>query len=107
MDAELKAKWVKALRSGKYQQARGQLKDGDRYCCLGVLCDIAGRGEFETRDRLGDSFVYNGDRTQGTLPEQLSVEIELSPIAESTCWKMNDQRFLTFPEIADWIEENL
>jgi hypothetical protein len=34
-------KWVKALRSGKYSQAKGQLKTTEGYCCLGVLCDLA------------------------------------------------------------------
>ena len=33
-----KAKWVKALRSGKYKQGTETLKTGDRYCCLGVAC---------------------------------------------------------------------
>ena len=38
-------KWVKALRSGKYNQGRGALcqveKDGTKnFCCLGVLCDL-------------------------------------------------------------------
>ena len=69
MDEKLKNKWVKALRSGKYIQAREALRDSavcdDRYdeeteeleyldvngnvvdenavgnCCLGVLCEIA------------------------------------------------------------------
>jgi hypothetical protein len=46
MDEKLKAKWVKALRSGKYKQAHDTLKGetNDRdigYCCLGVLCEIA------------------------------------------------------------------
>lgn len=35
-------KWVKALRSGEYRQATGRLFDGGGYCCLGVLCVIAG-----------------------------------------------------------------
>jgi len=34
-------KWVAALRSGKYEQGTGQLRNGDTYCCLGVLCDVA------------------------------------------------------------------
>jgi hypothetical protein len=42
---EIKTRWLEALRSGGYKQARGQLKvasiDGDRFCCLGVLCDLA------------------------------------------------------------------
>lgn len=45
---ELKAKWVKALRSGEYQQGQGQLctrtNDGSySFCCLGVLEDVAGK----------------------------------------------------------------
>ncbi len=38
-------KWVKALRSGKYKQGQGLLKQKDhnnviRHCCLGVLCEL-------------------------------------------------------------------
>lgn len=43
MNPEIKAKWVAALRSGEYKQGRGQLRIGDRFCCLGVLCDLHGR----------------------------------------------------------------
>src|SRR6478752_3145258 len=43
MDKKLKAEWLAALRSGKYKQGQGGLHnpDGDTYCCLGVLCDVA------------------------------------------------------------------
>lgn len=43
MDKELKAKWVRALRSGRYAQGFGVLKeDGNGgYCCLGVLANVA------------------------------------------------------------------
>jgi hypothetical protein len=40
MDQELKAKWVTALRSGKYKQARNELSTPKGYCCLGVLARI-------------------------------------------------------------------
>lgn len=47
MNAEIKAQWVAALRSGEYRQGRSQLRtetpDGHRYCCLGVLCDLAAK----------------------------------------------------------------
>ena len=36
-DAE---KWVKALRSGKYEQGTKYLCYSGKYCCLGVLDDI-------------------------------------------------------------------
>src|SRR6478752_1443394 len=40
MDPEVKARWVKALKSGDYQQAEGALVKDARHCCLGVLCDM-------------------------------------------------------------------
>ncbi|WP_159795740.1 hypothetical protein [Puerhibacterium puerhi] len=47
LDPEAKEKWLKALRSGEYVQAKNKLNDGaGGFCCLGVLCDISGRGEF-------------------------------------------------------------
>jgi len=34
--------WVRALRSGKYKWGKNSLHPtDDKYCCLGVLCEIA------------------------------------------------------------------
>jgi hypothetical protein len=48
MNSEKKTKWVEALRSGEYEQGASFLvqqpasaKGKPRYCCLGVLCDLA------------------------------------------------------------------
>ena len=44
MKAELKTKWIEALRSGKYNQGRRALVTNQgSYCCLGVLCDVMGK----------------------------------------------------------------
>lgn len=46
---EMEKKLVAALRSGKYKQGRSYLRVGDRYCCLGVACDLMvqeGMGEW-------------------------------------------------------------
>jgi hypothetical protein len=42
VNAEIKARWLKALRSGEYKQAKNALRavDGSGYCCLGVLCEL-------------------------------------------------------------------
>lgn len=45
MKQNIMKKWVKALRSGKYKQGTGTLKQYNRkgqvkYCCLGVLCEL-------------------------------------------------------------------
>ena len=40
MRAEIKDKWVAALRSGEYVRTRETLRDDYGFCCLGVLCDL-------------------------------------------------------------------
>jgi hypothetical protein len=42
MNPTVKAKWIAALRSGEYKQARQRLRlpETNAMCCLGVLCDI-------------------------------------------------------------------
>lgn len=44
MNKKLKAKWLRALRSGAYRQTDGKLANdaGTAFCCLGVLADIQG-----------------------------------------------------------------
>jgi fatty acid-binding protein DegV len=37
MDKDIKAKWLEALRSGRYRQGEGALRVDDKFCCLGVL----------------------------------------------------------------------
>lgn len=54
MVPELKAKLVAALRSGKYKQSTGALRQDEGYCCLGVGCDVhrevTGNGSWEKMD---------------------------------------------------------
>ena len=41
MKKHIAMKWVKALRSGKYKQGRGNLRNTfNEFCCLGVLCNL-------------------------------------------------------------------
>ena len=45
MIREVMVKWVKALRSGKFKQGEGTLKQFNskgvaQHCCLGVLCEL-------------------------------------------------------------------
>ena len=41
MDKSIAKKWAAALRSGKYKQTTGSLKNEEGYCCLGVLASIS------------------------------------------------------------------
>lgn len=40
MNKEIALRWAAALRSGLYQQTQCQLRQGQAFCCLGVLCDL-------------------------------------------------------------------
>ena len=45
MKREWADKWIAALESGKYPKGSGYLKRDGKYCCLGVLCELAGAEE--------------------------------------------------------------
>lgn len=46
MNPDVRARWVAALRSGRYARGTGRLRQTDTtgtqlHCCLGVLCELA------------------------------------------------------------------
>jgi len=119
MNKEIKARWIKALRSGDYKQGRDRLKRNDTYCCLGVLCDLS------VKDGIGN---WNGDRFIGgaekervtTLPfvigqwagmesgEGPAIKLEkgVKVFGRSLIYYNDDEKY-SFDQIADLIEENL
>lgn len=119
MDAQLKQKWLEALRSGKYDQGESQLvivADEDnrrnRYCCLGLLAEIAGLNpeRFPTHAYLGESGLNNAECGLGPWS---SAGPSFDPSDETTHTTfqrklagMNDNG-KSFAEIADWIEANI
>lgn len=95
--------WVEALRSGKYQQARGQLKKRGGMCCLGVACDLSKLGAWQEEAYVGPHF----DRYDA-LPEAVRDWLGLGSFTgylgngESLASKNDDGR--TFAQLADIIE---
>lgn len=74
--------WLKALKSGKYKKAKGQLrkefKDGTGYCCLGVACELYRKaigGEWEQNTSFSDRF---GDNEYGVLPSDVKAWLGLN-----------------------------
>ncbi len=49
MNLEIKKLWVDALRSGEYKQGFGFLEQGGKWCCYGVLCELAYRDGVGTK----------------------------------------------------------
>lgn len=112
MNQDIKAEWVAALRSGKYEQTNGALKDGGGFCCLGVLCDVV-------KDRVGLSWrnlegycvtLTMGDAL-GQLPIQVSMfaglDSKIPMVGKDSLIYLNDIKRLSFNAIADAIEKHL
>jgi hypothetical protein len=118
MNPEVKAQWVEALRSGEYEQARGRLRNGDGYCCLGVLTDRGVKAGVcsEHADKLDEGvFRYGFHRSMGVLPDEIMDWAGLdscSPVVtyqnvKHSLDELNDTYRLPFTEIADLIDASL
>jgi len=82
-------KWVEALRSGNYKQGKGALRvtqgrelspSEDRFCCLGVACDLAER-------------------------EGVMLDVGFTPLPHDGVWDVSyDGDHLELPEaVQDWL----
>lgn len=103
-------KWVAALRSGEYPQAKGELGGPDGYCCLGVACKLY-------EDETGVALPKTGKRyTRTTLQgayhpvaEWVGLRCENGTYTHNgcvlgACLAEDNDTGKTFPEIADIIE---
>lgn len=112
MDAEIKSKWLAALRSGEYKQTKDVLcqlvEDKGTHaghCCLGVLCEVMGLASEVADD--GKWFLDEGGSAKNRIymPTNASNRAGIRQ-SEGELMGMNDAG-KPFAEIADWIEQNL
>lgn len=116
--------WVAALRSGKYTQGRGALIrvewDGDKYCCLGVACEVALEAGVALEHQVLGSYHYFSGGNTGVLPAAVARWLGVlttNPLLRvpphlvkagmgdpETAISLNDQRKFTFEQIAEAIE---
>lgn len=103
MDPEIKAKWIAALRSGKYPQTSMMLRGRGGFCCLGVLCDVVmPTGWHESTHQTEWTHIGNFS----TVDDEIKEEIDLTEASEAVLMDMNDAG-KSFAEIALYIEKNL
>jgi len=126
MKKEIAKKWVKALRSGKYKQGKGYLKqlnskNEPRHCCLGVLCELYDQQMKKNHkktlhsdhmvDSTGTEFIRL-NKNDGGLPWEVRLWADItSPLGEFNKGKkcladLNDSG-KKFSTIADIIEKNV
>lgn len=109
-------KWLKALRSGWYKQGKGNLAKTKgksvRYCCLGVLCEVAGMKRKPAFHDPANVFAYS-DHAERCPPKAIrfaalrnSEGQAFDNWEEPSCIEMNDERTWNFKKIADYLEEH-
>jgi len=96
MKLRWKRLWVKALRSGKFRQGHHQLRQGNAFCCLGVLCKVV-----KPHVEWNDMDEFQGEELMP--PAHLLKDIGLSLRSAKSLAKMNDDG-KTFEQIAKRIE---
>lgn len=126
MRQKVKKKWVEALRSGDYEQGQERLVRDGKYCCLGVLCDLAEQEGVVVR-RTGGLFqdpnyayddssivlpkvvqkwaglkdgMFKGEKSHGEAPH-VTISGEVRPLSDHND---NGKDFIV---IADAIERDL
>lgn len=91
-------KWIEALRSGEYKQARRFLRTDAGHCCLGVACDVVKPDGWEPNHSFQGEIAH--------LPASVVLAIGINYNALNTIMRMNDEQGKSFTEIADYIEAN-
>lgn len=103
---KFKAKWIKALRSGDYEQGRNALYKDGKFCCIGVECHLHG----VSKEKLAANYCGGGTKLSFVIiPDYMDVisKTVFGFRSASRCLiDMNDSG-KSFDEIANWIENNL
>ena len=121
MNYKVKEKWISALRSGKYKQGIRHLRNEDKYCCLGVLCDLYSQEhniEWDFDDFIStwsfygscDVLPYSVQNWSGLNTSnpmvKVSVDDENKYFHHEPLSDLNDTGF-TFEQISNIIERQL
>lgn len=111
---QLQTQWLEALRSGigpsgtVYQQGTGVLKSTDnKFCCLGVLCDIVDPTAW--KPSLEGDQCFDFTNLSFTISDELRSQVGLDKCDINDVIAMNDGSFphekQSFSYIADFLEE--
>lgn len=112
----IQTRWVEALESGRYKQyTYGRLRKGDKFCCLGVACDLydpTNWAQVEPFHPGENCDLYRYDSESMELPLRIVEWLELNgsqgePVGssrEDSLVNLNDSD-VSFREIAKTLRE--
>ena len=106
---DIAQRFVRALRSGAYAQARGALRVDDEFCALGVLCDLVAPNGWARRDlnadfpHAGPALIWEHDWCGASPSEAILKKCGLTQESANRIAMWND-RGQPFDWIAGFIE---
>lgn len=104
MNLDIKAAWISALRSKQYAQGRKLLRKDNKFCCLGVLCNLHAQAHPDIAKKQKSAYGYMG---AGSMPGLAVVNwAGLSYQEAGKLAELNDGG-KSFKEIANYIEKHL
>jgi len=98
MNPTVKLKLIKALKSGKYRQTKCQLRNRDRFCVLGVLCNLHAQAHPDIASAQKNKNSYMGSSV--TLPDKVRKWAGMSAYEVSILVNLNDLHKFTFSQIS-------
>lgn len=122
----LQKAWLAALKSGKFRQTKQRLAERDqyrhnKYCCLGVACEVANRmGVVKLVKKEDDDGEISYDNESASLPAEMvkalglncgagelyeAVEDSQERVADCLA-ELNDNLGWSFKKIAAYIKKN-
>ena len=98
MNPTVKLKLIKALKSGRYKQTHHQLRNGDRFCVLGVICNLHAQAHPDIASAQKNKNSYMGSSV--TLPDKVREWAGMSAHEKNILINLNDLHNFTFGQIA-------
>lgn len=107
MKRSIARKWAKALESGEYKQGKEQLRNGDNFCCLGVLCNLHAQEHPEFAAKQKKKKAYDGEEglTPTVVCEWSEINYNPSVGGVGNLARLNDEG-ASFLEIAKIIRKH-
>lgn len=112
LQPEIKEKWITALTDGSYKQGQLRLRVNNKFCCLGVLCDLyrkeTGRGTWVNapEEDHGTNAIFSFDGHIACEPGLVREWSGLTMDEGITLASKNDSG-QSFTTIAEYIKESL
>lgn len=109
VNKKLMRKWIDMLRSRRYKQGQGCLRQKgptsrsvDRYCCLGVACDMIDPKKWEFSETISrNQYYYDEDNELASMEVRSKLGITENEQVELSTMNDGGKKFY---EIADYLE---